>query len=113
MENENNKKPRLLTMDEAIKLHKKEHKDIYSIDVEGHWLLLKKPNRQTYSECISLVAPIGKQKPDLITAGLRIMQACFIDGDKDLFFKDDEFLVPAAMKAIELLNSKEASLKKN
>jgi len=106
-------KTKALTMQEAIKLHKKDHKDIYSIDIDGHWILLKKPNRQTYSECISLVAPIGNQKPDMITAGVRIMQSCFIDGDKELFFKDDDFLIPAAMKSIELLNIKEASIKKN
>ena len=41
------------------------------------------------------------------------MQACTIAGDKELFFKDDDYFIPAAMKCIELLNIKEVTLKKN
>lgn len=103
----------VLTMDEAIKYHKKDHKDVYAIEVDGHWCLLKKPTRATYSECIGLVTPVANQKPDYLTAGLRIMQACWLDGDKELFFKDDDYFIPASMKAIELLTIKEAQLKKN
>lgn len=109
MANENKR----LTLDEALKYHKKDHAELYSIEVADKYIILKKPNRQTYSECIGLVTPMAGQKPDYITAGLRIMQACFVAGDKDEFFKDDSYLIPAAMKSLELLEIKEASLKKN
>jgi preprotein translocase subunit SecA len=103
-----------LTAEQAVKLHKKDHKHIYTIEVDGKYILLSKPNRQTYSECLGLVTPVAGAKPDYITAGLRIMQSSYITSDaKDLFFKDDDYLIPAAMKAIELLDIKEASLKKN
>lgn len=107
------KTEKMLTLEEALKYHKKDYKDLYSIEVGGKYIILKTPNRQTYSECIGLVTPIAGQKPDYITAGLRIMQACVVAGHKEEFFKDDSYLIPAAMKSLELLEIKEATLKKN
>jgi hypothetical protein len=77
-------------LQKAINYQKTKHTHVYSIEVNGAWCILRKPDRQTYSEAIGLVTPVMGSKPDFITAGLRVLQGCWLDGDKDKFFKDDE-----------------------
>jgi hypothetical protein len=101
-----------LSLEDKIKLHKKDHNDIFVIEVDDKYCLLKKPDRNTFELALGLIANVMGGEPKYITAGLRIMQACWIDGHKEIMSNDD-YLVPAAMQAVNLIEIKSASLKKN
>lgn len=102
-----------MSIEDKIKLHKKEHGTIYDIQLDGKYCLLKQPNRDTYEDALALMAGAamgGKTK--MVTAGLRVLQGCWIDGDKEIF-TDDTLLIPFAMQAVKLCEVKAAVLKKN
>lgn len=82
------------------------------LEVEGFTCVLNKPNRGVYSRVIGLITPMAGKEPDLLYAGNVILNSCWVSGDDEL--KDDETLnIAVCLKAIELIEIKEASLKKN
>jgi len=79
----------------------------FTIEVEGKSCTIKKPNRQVVESCLPLLA-----QKKLITAGELIINACWIDGDEEIK-TDDDYLMPAAIAATDVLEFKNAELKKN
>jgi len=99
-------------IEERVIFHKQKHPDIWTLIVEDKFCLLSKPNRDTYEEVLGLVTPMPNIAPKFVTAGLRIMQACWIEGDKEML-SDDDYLCAAGPKAASMIKVKAASIKKN
>jgi len=99
-------------MADKIKFHKQNHSVVHSIVVDDKYCLLRKPDRNTYETALGLITPIGDRAPKFVTAGQRILQACWLDGDKDIL-SNDELLVAFAMQAIGLVQIAGGVLKKN
>ena len=85
-------------------------KAIYEIEVDGKKCQLCKLDRATLEITLGMVmATTGN--PQYIRAGEIILRKCWVSGDKEILEQDD-LLIAAAMKAYELIEIKEATLKK-
>ncbi len=82
----------------------------YEIEIEGKKCQLRELDRQTLEICLGLVMNTNGP-PQYIKAGEIILKTCFVSGDKEIL-EDDKLLVGAAMTAYELIEIKEATLKK-
>ena len=71
---------------------------------------LKKLSRTALETALGYMMPIGGT-PKIITAGEIILNACWVGGDEEIR-KNEDLLVEACMQAVQLVERKEASLKK-
>ncbi len=85
-------------------------KSEYSITVEDKICWLKKIDRATLEVALGLIMATTGQ-PQYIRAGEIILLNCWVNGDEEIK-KDDKYLIPACLQAYELIQLKEASLKK-
>lgn len=85
-------------------------KAIYEIEVEGKKCQLCKLDRATLEITLGMVMATNNT-PQYIRAGEIILRKCWVSGDKEIL-DDEDLLIAAAMKAYELIEIKEASLKK-
>lgn len=91
---------------------KTKKQELFQITLEGgEKCILRKPNRKVLGEVLSLLSPIGGQRPDILSAGEWILKTCWEDGDERIKSEDD-LLIAASLKAVELVEIKEAELKK-
>lgn len=89
---------------EKIEGWKKQHGDIYLIEVEDKACVVRKPNRKDLSFVMLL-------KDDPIKFNETLLNNLWVDGDEELKTNDDYFLAVSSQLG-ELLQIKEASLKK-
>ena len=82
----------------------------YEIEVDGFKCKLSKPTRQTlkivYAKMLKADGSLN-----LLEGGEIMLNSCWVEGDKEIKEKDDLFL-SACMAAVQLIEIKEASLKK-
>lgn len=90
---------------EQIQQWKDKFGEVFQLDVEGHVCYLKKPSRKV----ISMAITIGQNDP--IKFSELMLNNCWIDGD-ELIKTDDELFLSAAAKLSELVQLREAELKK-
>jgi len=90
---------------------KKIKKGAYTIVVCDKSCELKKIDRYTLEMALGFIMQ-QNQAPQYIKAGEVILQNCWLSGDEEIR-TDDEYLVPAAMQCFQLIEFKDASLKKN
>lgn len=88
----------------------KQTKAAYEIEVEGFSCRLSKPTRQTlkvvYAKMLKADGSLN-----LLEGGEIMLNSCWIDGDKEIK-EDDDLFLSACMAACQLIEIKEASLKK-
>lgn len=84
----------------------------YTIEIDGKKCFLKKPSRHTYAKVIPMMTPMFGNEPNLMGAAEIILSECFIGGDQE-FRTEDEYIVPASLQCLGLIEIKEATLKKN
>jgi hypothetical protein len=70
---------------EQIDLWKKQHGEVFRLEVEGHVAYLKKPSRKVMSMALST----GKNDP--IKFGEIILNNCWIEGDRQIIDEDKLF----------------------
>ena len=91
-------------------------KGTYTLTIEDKSCNLKALDRATFKIVLGMIAPGGKD-PKYVDAGQIILKTCWISGDEEL--KDDispenaELNCSACLKACELIEIKEGSIKKN
>lgn len=82
----------------------------YEIEVDGKKCQLCPLDRATLEIALGMVMATSGN-PQYIRAGEIILRKCWVSGDKEIL-ENDDLLVAAAMKAYELIEIKEATLKK-
>ena len=82
---------------------KKKHGAIYQISVEGYTCIIRKPNRKDLSYISAIKDPIRMTET--------LMNQLWVEGDEEIR-TDDELFLAAAAKMGELMQVKEAELKK-
>ena len=90
---------------EQIEEWKKQHGDVFQLDVDGHTCFLKKPSRKV----ISMATTIGQNDP--VKFSELMMNNCWLAGE-EIIRTDDELFLSAAGKLAELIQLKEVELKK-
>lgn len=98
-------KKELTITPQQVEEWKKQHGDIFQLDVDGHTCYLKKPSRKV----ISMATTIGQNDP--VKFSELMMNNCWLGGD-EIIRTDDELFLSAAGKLAELIQLKEAELKK-
>lgn len=93
------------------KMPKNQQDETFTIMVEDKQCVLTKPSRKIIGQALQMVMP-GIGSGDVLQAGEWIINTCWISGDTEIKNEDD-YLIPACMKALELIKFKEATLKKN
>lgn len=91
--------------DIQIKAWKKEHGDVFIIEVENKKCYLKKPDRKTLS-----FAMVGAEANPFQPAEV-ILENCWLGGD-EVIKTDDSLFLAAAGQIDELIDIKEATIKK-
>lgn len=89
---------------ERIEELKIQHGEIFMISVEDKAAIFKAPNRKTLSYA-------NNAKQDIVKFNETILNACYVEGDRELLDNDKYFLAAGA-KAIELIEIKEAEIVK-
>lgn len=88
----------------------KDTKAAYEIEIEGFKCKLSKPTRHTlkivYAKMLKADGSLN-----LIEGGEIMLNSCWIEGDKEIKANDDLF-ISACMAAVQLVEVKEATLKK-
>ena len=84
----------------------------YTIEVEDKKCFLKKPDRGVFSKVLPMMSESFGGEINLVGAGEVILRETMIGGDTE-FLTDDDFILPAALKCLELFEMRQASLKKN
>lgn len=72
--------------------------------------ILKSPSRGILEAALSKMGLNGGQA-EIISAGEIVLRGCWIEGDQEIL-DNDLYLVPAALQAYNLIDLKEAVLKK-
>ena len=88
----------------------KKKKAVYEIEVEGKKCQLSEISRSTLEVALGLIMQTTGQ-PQYIRAGEVILLNCWVSGDDEIK-NDESLLIAASMKAYELIELKEATLKK-
>jgi len=91
--------------EEQIEAFKKQYNGVYLIESEGKKCYLHSPTRQTLD-----AASAGSKKADSKFNEI-LMKGCWLAGDKEMV-EDDEYFFAAGKQLSELINTKEAALKK-
>lgn len=94
-----------MTIEQKIAIWKQAHGDLFQLDVDGHIAYLKKPTRKA----LSAAAVIGKTDPMKYNEVL--LNNCWLEGDEAIK-TDDALFLGASAQLAELIEIKEASLKK-
>lgn len=94
-----------LITSKQIEAWKKQHGDIYEIIVEDKKCYLKSPDRKTLSYAMT----VGQNKP--IELAEAILNNCWLGGDEEIKLNDQYFFA-AASKIDELIQLKQAEIKK-
>lgn len=89
----------------------------YTLEVEGdegkiYSCILRKPSRQIIGQATGMMMPVGGQVPDITQPGEYILKNCWISGD-EIIMEDDDLLLAASMSAMEMIQIRTATLKKN
>lgn len=82
----------------------------FKLEIEGKVCYLKGINRPVMEQALGLIMPTSGA-PRLVTAGEMILNACWVGGDEEIR-KDEDLFIEACLKAVELIERKESSLKK-
>lgn len=90
---------------EQIEAWKKQHGEIFELEVEGRIALLKKPSRKV----MSLALSTGKTDP--IKFGEIILKNTWIDGDAEIQ-EDDRLFFGAMQQLDQMFEIADATLKK-
>lgn len=97
---------KLVEQQEAkIAAWKKQHGEIYLLEVDGHQCYLRQPDRKIISMARSL------SQGDYLAAQEYILDACWLEGDEEIRTNDTLFL-NIATKLEGLIEAKESTLKK-
>ncbi len=91
--------------EQQIKAWKKEHGDIFMLQVEDKVAYLKKPSRKALSYATATAAKDPMKFNELM------LNSCWVAGDEEIK-TDDSFFLAAAAKIAELIEVKEADLVK-
>lgn len=91
--------------DEQIKAWKKQHGDIFKLQIEDKVAYLKKPDRKTMSYATSVAAKDPMKFNEIMLNG------CWLAGNEEIK-TDDALFLGAAAKIAELIEVKEAELEK-
>ena len=99
---------------EAVTLAKQKYDTIFVVEVGDKFAILRKADRNTYGKAIGHMTPIPgiKNDPDPLSAGITLVTHCFVGGDPEIK-SDDDYLIPAAMQAVAMIQQKRASLEKH
>lgn len=92
------------TSEEQIEAWKKEHGDIFKVEVDGHEAFLRKPDRKT----MKYVAQVGN---DPIRANEVLLDNCWLGGN-ECIKTDDELFYAVSAKLAEIIKVKEAEITK-
>ena len=84
----------------------------YTIEIEEKKCFLKTPSRATFSKVLPLMSASFGGEVNIVAAGEIILRESTIGGDTE-FLTDDAYILPASLKALELFQMKEATLKKS
>jgi hypothetical protein len=84
---------------------KKKHKDIFAVEVDGHIGYLKKPDRKA----LSYASSVGAKEP--LKFNEIILENCWLGGSEEIK-TDDSLFLGVSGKISELIEVKEAELKK-
>ncbi len=90
---------------EQIEAWKKEHKQIFELDVEGRKCWLKKPGRETIRYAMQ------KGMADPFAQAEVFLEECWLGGDEAIK-ADDDLFISASWELQNLITLKVASLKK-
>lgn len=82
----------------------------FELEIDGYKCRLRKIDRATLKVVYSKMLKASGEM-NLIDTGEIILNTCWIDGDKEIKNNDDLWLA-ACLKCVELIEQKEASLKK-
>ena len=82
----------------------------YMLSIDDKVVYLKGLSRVVLEKALGLMVPLNGE-PKLVTAGEVILNACWIEGDEEIR-KDEELLVEACLQCCELIERKNASIKK-
>lgn len=85
-------------------------KPFAEIIIEDKKCRVSKPSRAVVEIALSKMGISGGNS-QLIAAGEIILNSCWIDGDSEIL-KNDDYLIPAALQAYQLIEFKTAELKK-
>lgn len=94
-----------LTIEQKVAAWKEAYGEVFKLEVEGHVAYLKKPTRKA----LSAAAVIGKTDPMKYNEVL--LNNCWIEGDEAIK-TDDALFLGASAQLAELIEIKEATLKK-
>lgn len=98
------KKPSIATP-EQIEIWKKQHGDVFQLDVDGHIAYLKKPSRKVMSMAL------GAGKNDPIRFGEIILNNCWIEGDRKII-DEDKLFFGAMQQLDQMIEFASSDLKK-
>lgn len=82
----------------------------FKLEIEEKVCYLKGITRPVMEQALGLIMPTSGA-PRLVTAGEMILNACWVGGDEEIR-KDEDLFIEACLKAVELIERKESSLKK-
>ena len=84
----------------------------FTLEIEGKTCQLRKPSRKVLGQAMSMAVPVGGQVPDVTQAGEWILRNSWVEGDKEIL-EDEDLLLGASMAVMQMVQVKEATLKKN
>lgn len=90
---------------EQIAAWKREHKQVFEIEVDGHRAWLRKPTRQELS------SSLGMAQTDPLGFAEQLLNSCWLHGDNALKEDDDLFLAVQPLLS-QMIEIKAGQLKK-
>lgn len=90
----------------------KKNEETWTIEVEDKKCVIKKPTREVMGQTLGMLTPFDGSPPNLVQAGSWVISTCWVSGDKEIQ-DDDDYNVPASMKALTLMKLKMGVIKKN
>lgn len=93
------------TMEEQIREWKNKYGSVFELSVDGRRAYLRKPDRKT----LSYASTAGQTDP--LKFNEVLLKGCWLGGDEEIR-TDDELFLAASAKLGELIQVKEAELKK-
>jgi len=98
---------------EVVSLHKKKGIDTYTLTAKsGETCVLREPTVRETGNLIPLIMGFGENKPDLVQAGVEIVDLCWLAGD-DAIRKSEDLKAEIGLGAISMVDVKVAEVKKN
>lgn len=95
------------TDSKKLEEYKAKYKGVYLITVEDKAALFRKPSRQD----ISFATAASSQGKDAIAFTESIMKNTFLEGDREIL-EDDDYFMSAMTVTNEMVESKQAEIKK-